>query len=328
MGPTVVLPDIQLGSLPQQLDAQLSHGRSALLVGHAQPDADCLGALTAFAAYLDSRGCAADLYCATPTPAQLQFLPGASRVRSVLNRSYEVVVVLDCGDLQHAHLTPERMAELSPRLVVNIDHHQTNTRFGDCNLVRPEAASTTEILFHYFRALKVPLTPALATSLLVGIVGDTGGFYHANTSPTVLTVAAELVAAGASLPELFTVAFGDKTVPALQRWGPILSRLRLHPRHQVALAVITRADLAGLPDEAAAASGMANFLNTLDGARAVVVLVEQADGTIRVSLRARDALLDVAQFATLCGGGGHRLAAGFTIRGRLQETPHGWRITS
>lgn len=319
---------MQLGLLPQQLDAQLSQIGSALLVGHAQPDADCLGALTAFAAYLDGRGCAADLYCATPAPAQLQFLPGATRVRSVVNGSYEVVVVLDCGDLHHAHLTPERISELSPWLVVNIDHHQTNTRFGDCNLVRPEAASTTEILFHYFRALQVPLTPALATSLLVGIVGDTGGFYHANTSPAVLTVTAELVAAGASLPELFTVAFGDKTVPALQRWGPVLSRIRLHPRHLVALAVITRADLAGLPDQAAAASGMANFLNTLDGVRAVIVLVEQADGTIRGSLRARDPLLDVAKFATLCGGGGHQLAAGFTIRGRLEPTAEGWRIVT
>ncbi|MDO8560001.1 MAG: bifunctional oligoribonuclease/PAP phosphatase NrnA [bacterium] len=319
---------MQFGFSPQQLDAQLARARSVVVVGHVQPDADCLGSLTVFACYLESRGCAVTLYCATPAPVRLQFLPGVCRLRTTAPGPYDAVVVLDCGDLKHAHVTPEQLARWSPRLVVNIDHHQTNTRFGDINLVQPAAASTTEILYQYFRALDVPITPKIATSLLAGIVGDTGGFHHANTSPAALNAAAELVAAGASLPELFSIAFGDKTVPALQRWGPVLSRITVHPRYQVALAVITRADLSGLPDEAAAASGMANFLNTLDGVRAVVVLVEQADGTIRGSLRARDPLLDVAKFATLCGGGGHKLAAGFSIKGRLQETPRGWQITS
>ena len=311
---------------PQQLDAQFARVRTAVLVGHIQPDADCLGSLTAFAPYLESRGCAVTLYCATPAPARLQFLPGVSRLRTTAPGPYDAVVVLDCGDLKHACVTSAQLAHWSPRLVVNIDHHQTNMRYGDINLVQPTAASATEILYHYFRALDFPVTPQVATSLLAGIVGDTGGFHHANTSPAVLNAAAELVAAGASLPALFSIAFGDKTVPALQRWGPVLSRITVHPRYQVALAVITRADLSGLPDEAAAASGMANFLNTLDGVRAVVVLVEQADGTIRGSLRARDPLLDVAKFATLCGGGGHKLAAGFAIKGRLQETPQGWKI--
>lgn len=298
-----------------------------LLVGHAQPDADCLGSLSAFSTYLDGLGGAVELYCPTLIPPNLRPLPNLERLRTVASGSYDAIIFLDCGNLHQAQVNSDRLAAWRPALVVNIDHHHTNARFGDLNLVHPQAAATTEILYHYFRQLRLPLSPTLATPLLAGILGDTGGFHHPNTTPGVLRAAADLVAAGASLPQVHHLAFQDKTVGMLQCWGRVLSRLTVSPRTGMAVAVVTRADLAGQPD-AAAASGLANFLNTVGGVRAVLVLVEQADGTVRGSLRSRDPLLDVSKFATLCGGGGHKMAAGFTVKGRLAETSTGWKIVA
>ncbi|MDD5110036.1 MAG: bifunctional oligoribonuclease/PAP phosphatase NrnA [Patescibacteria group bacterium] len=317
---------MQLGSLPLQVEEQLHRTRRVLLIGHTQPDADCLGSLSAFAGYLQHFGVAAELYCPTPAPPRLRFLDGVDRLRQTYSGAYDAVVALDCGDLSHAKLPWPLHDTLGSPLVVNIDHHHTNARFGHINLVYPEAASTTEILYHYFRTLDYALPPTLATSLLAGILGDTGGFQYSNTTPGVIVAAAGLIAAGASLPYSADLTFSDKTVPALQCWGRVLSRLTVSPQLQVAIAVISRADLADLPNPIADISGLANFLNSLSGVRAILVLIEHEDGTIRGSLRSRDPLLDVSKFATLMGGGGHRMAAGFTIKGRLEETASGWRI--
>jgi len=317
---------MHLGSFPQELEAQLRRARRVLLIGHQNPDADSLGSLTAFSHYADGFSGAIDMFYEPPFPPRLRFLPGVTRFQPVMNGPYDLAIVFDCGDLLHARLTRERLEELGAPLVVNIDHHQTNANFGDLNLVAPHAASTTEILYHYFRALGVFITPELATSILAGILGDTGGFHYANTSPAALAAAADLVAHGASLPKLYDITLKDKNVAALQRWGHVLSRIAVSPAYGVATVVISRSDLAGLADERTAASGLANFLNGLAGVRAVLVLVEQDDLTIRGSLRSRDPLLDVSKFATLLGGGGHKLAAGFTVKGKFEETAKGWRI--
>lgn len=319
---------MHLGGFPQKLEVELRRARRILLIGHQNPDADSLGSLTAFSRYAEGFDGTIDAYCEPPFPSRLRFLPGATRLQPVMNGPYDLAVVLDCGDLLHARLSRERLEELGSPLVVNIDHHQTNANFGDLNLVAPQAASTTEILYHYFRAVGVSLTPEFATSILAGILGDTGGFHYANTSPAALAAAADLVAHGASLPEIYDITLKDKNVAALQRWGHVLSRITVSPAHGVATVVIRRRDLEGLDDERTAASGLANFLNGLSGVRAVLVLVEQNDETVRGSLRSRDPLLDVSKFATLMGGGGHKLAAGFTVKGRLEETPNGWQITS
>ena len=319
---------MHLGSIPQQLEAACRQAARVLLVGHREPDADCLGALGAFALYLEWCGVTVDLYCGTVAPPRLGFLPGISRLETSLHGPYTVVVVLDCGDLTHAGITSERLRALGASVVGNIDHHRTNPRYGTHNLVRPEASSTTEILYHYLRQQRAPMTPPLATALLAGILGDTGGFRHPNTTPAVLATAAELVSAGADWHQLRKLTFQDKSVAMLQSWGRVLSRIVRHPAYDMAIAVVPRQDLVGAPDAAVAISGLANFLNTLGDVRAVLVLVEQADGTIRVSLRSRDPLLDVSAFATLGGGGGHKLAAGFTLKGRLVELPPGWRIVT
>ncbi len=317
---------MHLGSIPPRLEAACRQAGRVLLVGHTQPDADCLGALGAFVLYLEGLGVAADVYCATPTPRRWRWLPGVGRLKTTYRGPYGAVVVLDCGDLAHAVISPRELTALGASVIANIDHHHTNARFGTHNLVCPDASSTTEILYHFLRQLRAPLTPPMATALLAGILGDTGGFRHPNTTPAVLATAAELVSAGADWRKLWDVTFRDKTVVTLQRWGRVLSRVTRHPEFNLAIAVVPAADLAGVPDASALVAGLANFLNTLDDVRAVLVLVEQADGTVRGSLRSKDPLLDVSAFATLCGGGGHKLAAGFTIKGRLQETPRGWRI--
>ena len=246
---------MHLGSFPTQLESHLQGAAHVLVAGHMQPDADCLGSLAALGHYLRERDCHTTLYCATPPPPMLRRLPGLHQLSAELPSRCELAFVVDSGDLLHAGLTRERLGELGNPVVVNIDHHQTNTQFGTLNLVLPSAA-TTEILYHYFRQVGFSLDPDLATALLSGIVGDTGGFQHPNTTPQVLAVAAELTAAGASLPEVVTLVFHDKTVPALRCWGRVLSKLKVNSALGVAVAVLSARDHADLSDPTAATSGL------------------------------------------------------------------------
>lgn len=304
-----------------------------LLVTHTQPDADAIGSITAMAEYLAALGKPPVLYCPTAPSPHLSALPhvlrwtrGISDPGRLTGLRADLIISLDASDFERSLPAEHRARLAGTPTVANIDHHVTNPGFGAINIILPEAASTTEILARYFQQVGQPVTPAMAASLLLGIVGDTSAFTNANTTPATLAAAADLVAAGAD-PRLIAVGMSSRLpLPLLRLWGTALARLRRHPRTGLAVTALRADELAEFDDPAAATDGLSNFLNRLGDVRAVLVLREQADGTVRGSLRTNDDLIDVAKLATLMGGGGHRKAAGFTLNGRLVETATGWRI--
>ncbi len=324
---------MEFSAQARTLDAAVRAAGRILLVTHTQPDADAVGSITAMAEYAAALGKSPVRYCPTPVPAHLTPLPhlvrwtrGISDASSLAGLRVDLVISLDASDFERS-LPQEVRAQLAGTpMVANIDHHVTNPGFGAINLIVPEAASTTEILLRYFHEVGHAVTPATAASLLLGIVGDTSAFTNANTTPATLAAAADLVAAGAPTQLIANGMSSRLPLPLLRLWGTALARLRRHPRTGLAVTALTAAELAGVDDPAAATDGLSNFLNRLGDVRAVLVLREQAGGTVRGSLRTNDDLIDVAKLATLMGGGGHRKAAGFTIRGKLADTAGGWKI--
>lgn len=287
--------------------------RRVLAICHVSPDGDAIGSLLGLGWALKAMGKEVTLACADPVPPFYRYLPGQEEIVRRPEGAFDLVVSLDCSDQER--LGDAYREEHRGLPLLNIDHHVTNQHFGTVNLVDPTAASTAEIVFTLLDELGLPLSPPIAQCLLTGIVTDTRGFRTASSTPRVLAIANRLMAAGASLPEIVSQTLERRPLAVIRLWAQALPGAQL--RGRILWAEITEAMRAEAGVATVDDGGLVNFLLTAEEADVAVVFSEKNEGReVEVSFRARPGW-DVAQVALALGGGGHMLAAGATVRGRL-----------
>lgn len=315
----------------QQALQVLRGSRRPLFVLLKDVDADALGSATALAQALEQGGVRPVFFCASPIPDFLTFLLGSRAVLddpAVLTLTrYDLAVVVDAGSLDRTGLERELESfRAAGQPLLNIDHHHIHQAFGTVNLIDETASATAELVYDLIKLGGWTVTPAIATAVLTGVVADTDNFTNAATSIRALTVAAECYGRGADVRGVVRALYRHQPLNALQLWGTLLARLQKNERWGIVATVIVQEDLRrhGLRDEAI--EGLANFLSTIGDMRAALVLTELPDGLLKGSLRTTRDDVDVSKLAQALGGGGHRKAAGFTVPGRIVETPQGWRI--
>ncbi|HLD27942.1 MAG TPA: bifunctional oligoribonuclease/PAP phosphatase NrnA [Patescibacteria group bacterium] len=316
-----------LGAI-QKIKQLLSDSRRILLVTHQNPDGDGLGAVSALAQYLKKLNKDYVLFCKDEPPANYQFIPLFHQLTAdpaVFSRPYDLVIVMDAGDLKYAGID-DLLQRDKFKTLINIDHHLSNNHFGDVNLVLPEASSASEIIYQLFRLWKVTVDKDMATALLNGIVFDTGVFSNSGTTLPSLQAASHLLNIGARHAQINKNILRNKSLGLLKLWGRAFERLEYNPGYDLAFTVITLKDIVECGAEPESASGLSNFFNELAGAKAVMVLVEQPDGAIKGSFRTTRDDVDVARLAKTLGGGGHQKAAGFSVSGRLVYNEGRWFI--
>lgn len=318
-------------AIAQQIHRHLvSRASRVAVVPHKNPDGDTLGAATAFVHYLRNHGIDATLWCKTNSTVALAFLPHAEELRSHpaiwLEKQFDTVCIFDSGDPIFAGVQDRIDALDNKPTIINFDHHVTNTKFGDMNFLQLDAASTTEVLFNYFQYINEPLDSAMATSLLTGLMTDTGNFSNPATSETALHVGSELVKLGGNYNAILGYTYRNKSTDALRLWGIALSRLLIKPELSLAYTALTREDMVGLKVNDGDIDGVANFLNSIGDTKISLLLKETQDGFVKGSLRTTSNDIDVAALAGTFGGGGHRKAAGFSVKGHLEEKAGEWLI--
>ncbi len=307
-------------------------GNRVLLISHKNPDGDTLGSMLAMYHALKRENIAAFPYCADTPSATYEYLPN---VRDVTNDataaiafSPMVIVIFDSGDLHYtgaAELVNGLRERASKPTLIVIDHHYTNQRYGDVNLILPESSSTCEIVAGLLRAGSVPFSPEISQCVLTGVITDTGAFSNAATTKESLDLASHLLEGGAKLSTVLEHNFRNKKISTLKLWGKILGNLKETADGSV-IAVISQADLVGAGNEDEGTEGLANFLQTLRDAKMIVVIKELPDGQLKGSLRTTRDDVDVSAIAKSYGGGGHKKAAGFTTKGELIIDEKSWRI--
>lgn len=234
---------------------------------------------------------------------------------------FDLIIVMDAGNLEHLGPIYDKNTKLffeAP--VINIDHHASNTDFGQINMVDTVAASTTEVLFRVLKAMekkydKKLIDEDVATLLLAGIITDTGSFQHANTSPRAMEVSAELLDLGARQQEIIRNIYKTKKLSTLKLWGIILSKIQVDPLHRMVWSTITKEDLqeAGAqPDESEGI--IDDLLSNAPGAEVMILIKYNEENLISVSMRSNTNAVDVGKIAAEMGGGGHVRAAGFKVR--------------
>lgn len=306
--------------------AALKNSQRVLIGTHEHPDGDALGSSLALYHVLTAMGKEVTAYIPDAAPPFFAFLPGLERLTTEKPKvvSFDTIVLVDYTQLYRTHLEDEVRQHKN---VVTIDHHHDNQKEVGINLVVPEAAATAQILYELFGVGNFTITKDVATCLLTGIFTDTGSFMHDSVTPEILEIASDLMNKGARLAHIAHETYQKKDLPALRIWGVALSRIMINEQTGAAVSVITYDDLqeagASLDDLA----GVVNMLNTLPQTKFAMLLVEYEPGMIKGSLRSEPhKKVDVSAIAKKLGGGGHVLAAGFEVPGKIVQEAGTWRI--
>jgi phosphoesterase RecJ-like protein len=299
---------------------RIASAQTVLVVCHVAPDGDAIGSLLGLGLALEQAAKYVTLICPDPVPEEYHHLPRWETVISPLpertppSEPGAVLVALDCS-------APDRLGKahdaewLAGIPIVNIDHHPTNTYFGEVNWVEPSAAATAQMLVHLIEALHIPLDADSATCLLHGLLSDTLGFRTPNTDAGVLRTAIRLMEAGAPLPYLTDRIF-RRSLGMIRMWTHALQQLTLEGR--ILFSEVTQHMRHEVGYDQDGDAGLVNFINATDEADIAVVFSELEDGQINVSMRSA-AGYDVSQVAVQLGGGGHAQAAGCTLPGSLAD---------
>jgi phosphoesterase RecJ-like protein len=302
-------------------DALREHDRF-LVVTHENPDGDALGSLLAATLALRKLGKDAVMYLPgrTPLPREYAFMPLGDLVRErPVDAADRVLFAVDCAKAER--IGDDAVVAGSP-LVLDVDHHHDNTRFGDLNLIVADASSTGEVLRDVFAELGLELTPDLAEPLYIALVTDTGRFQYANTTPKALRLAAELVDAGADIHEVFQQVYESVEFAKLKLLARALDRAEVLEGGRIVVSHLLRTDFAEVGAAEPYSEGIIDYLRAVEGAELAVLIREQLNAgpsAHKGSLRSSIDELDVSAIARRFGGGGHRQAAGFSTDLPLEE---------
>jgi phosphoesterase RecJ-like protein len=288
-----------------------------IVITHIAPDGDAISSLTAAGLALRQLGKNFRLVCDDGLPSRFSYLPLSDQVyqEPAANSHYDLLIALDAGDADRMGQAYDNLLELSPYLI-NIDHHATNTMYGNVNLVQPKANSTTEVLYHLLPGLGVDLTPDLAVCLLTGLVTDTLSFRTAGVNSSTLKVASTLVEAGADLFNITTQALNLKSFSTLIIWQKGLDNMKIEDG--VLWTAISNEERLEASHDGGSSFGLGNMMADVYQAAMSAVMMEMGNGRISVGFRCRPPH-NVSELARSLGGGGHDLAAGCSLDGPLEE---------
>lgn len=282
----------------------------AAIIPHIKADGDAIGSCLAMRAALKKIGVSAVIYVEEPVEKRLRFL---DKDIAVLYdgepADCDTCIALDCGDL--TRVSRRRPILDAAKQVVNIDHHKTNTFFGDANYVEPEASSTGEILFKLFREMGIGIDYEIAKFLYESICSDTGCFAYSNTSPATFRIAAELVEYGIDHAEIARQLFDCEELESELMKAELTSRIHSYYDGRLRLVAISEAETAKYGMKPEDIQDLVNLPRRIRGTE-IAAALKQYDGKIRGSLRSNGSA-DVAAVAQVFGGGGHTKAAGCTI---------------
>lgn len=286
--------------------------RRFVLTTHRNADGDAIGCLLGLGRAMREQGHDVTLaHCdPEPVPADLAFMLDGEEILPVLPEDVGemTLVALDCASEKRLWAEPEHERA---GVVLNIDHHQDNTRFGDVNLIVPDASSCAEVVVHLLESMGWTIDRAVAEPLYVGLITDTGRFCYANTSAEAHRVAARLIEAGVDPSALARTLYEEQPRERLRLLARALERAETYAGGRLVLAALRAEDFADAGGDDA--EGVVEVMRTAEGVE-VAGLVREAgpDGSLRVSLRSADGRVDVSRIARMEGGGGHKAAAGFS----------------
>ena len=308
---------------PDQAVLESIHAKGHILLAtHYNPDGDALGSLLGMTEILEGMNKQVLSYLDGPVPPLYRFLPGCAQIQTDIEKIRDFVtqakddiltICLDCGD--EKRLGKHSLELMSFRPIMVIDHHQGNNGFGDCAWVEPHRSSTGEMIFDLAEALGAEISLRAAECLYTAISTDTGSFRYESTSNHTFTVAGELVRLGVRPEIIANNLYDNYSLGRLRLMQEVLASLEMHGKDRIAIIKVTQKMLARTFTTMEDTEHFINFPRAVRSVRVAVFLKEIASDVVSVSLRAKGQC-DVSLVAAQFGGGGHRNASGFRMKGQ------------
>lgn len=305
---------------------QLKKSKRILLASHIHPDGDAIGALISLGLALQEQKKKVTLYNESPIPAIYQFLPSLH----LINRSvgdiaeFDTAVILDCSDFHRIGEVATRVSKIP--IIINIDHHTTNTRFGDLQYIDPAASSTCEIIYQLINAWEgIAIDRGMAYSIYTGIMADTGSFRFSNTTPEAFDISHKMMLLGADPHKVAHHVYETISLNRVKLLNMLYDSIELSHNGKMSIMTLTQNMLKTTGTVLDDVNGLINYAKQIENVKLAALLFERKrshgkkkGSQYHVSLRS-DGEVNVAAIATSFGGGGHQNAAGFDIQATLPE---------
>ena len=292
----------------------LKEKKSFLVVSHKDPDGDAIGSSLAMYNVLKELGKIVFIENPTTPPRLYSFLENYDKIQIVGNdKDVEVVIALDAADLGRCGI---EKSYAENKIFINIDHHETNTKFGDINLINPAASAVGCILWEIFTKNSIKISKNTADCLYTSILTDTGSFRYLSTTPKTFRIAAYLLEKGVNPWFISYNIYESRELSTLKLLGLTLNTLEVFHNNKLSIVYISQDMFKKTHTKAESSEGFVNFARGVRGAEVAVLIREDVPDKCKVSMRSKDKV-DVSSIAISFGGGGHKNAAGFEIEGSI-----------
>ena len=282
--------------------------QSFAISSHRNPDGDSIGSCIALGLALKKLGKSVT-YIMDDIPQKFEFLDEVKNFKVDASEHFDVVVCLDCSNIAHLHNSQDLS---NGDLIINIDHHISNTNYGGLNYIDSVASATGEIIYELICKLSIPIDKDMAVALYVAVVTDTGNFKYSNVTYKTHAIVSELYKISDIYWKINTIIFDQNSYEGMKIIGKSLENLYLTHENRISVIALSLEDLKEYDN--VDLEGIINYARDIKGVEVAVFAKEVERNLFRVSFRANGDY-DVSTLATIYGGGGHSKAAGCTIRG-------------
>jgi phosphoesterase RecJ-like protein len=303
-----------------QIGELLREHQSFVLISHVRPDGDAIGSQLALGYALLAAGKNVRLINEDGLPDNLAFMAGSERIELPPAEPLEVEVAIALDTATKPRLGDRALhAASKAKIWLNIDHHVSNPRYGDFNLIDSTSPATGQILYELITELDLPMPAESRDAIYVAVSTDTGSFQYPSTTAKTYDMGADLIRRGLDVGTINSQIYDNFPFRRVELMRALLNTLELSPDGLVAYWTLldqTRIDLGLMPEDS---EGLIDIIRAIRGVRLAVFFEELHDGKVRVSMRSKDRSLNVCEIATEFGGGGHALAAGIRMSGPMEE---------
>jgi phosphoesterase RecJ-like protein len=292
----------------------LRESRTICVVGHIRPDGDCVGSQLGLTLALRGEGKKVACWNEDRIPEKYEFLDRDGVLQKPRKGlKFDCIVATDAATFERLGSVGRCVA--SRKLFINIDHHESNSRYADLNWVSAREPSTGELIFRLLKIAKWPITKRIADCLFTAVSTDTGSFQYASTRPGTYHVAGELVSRGADLAKICDEVYQSYPLSRVRLLRHVYSHFRLTHDDQIAYFWLKKADLARTGAESSDSEGLIDHIRAIAPVVVACVFEEVEPELTRISLRSKSEKVNVNTIAAQFGGGGHPAAAGARIPG-------------
>lgn len=301
----------------ERIVAIIKNGRKFLITSHERPDGDAVGSELALYHILLGLGKEAHIYNQDSVPEIFRFLPGADKVSPDAGDvgGYDCVFVLDCSELDRIGRNADVLKPVKD--VISIDHHVSNGHFSQLAILDPAASSTGELVYKLMRELKAELTAEIAINLYAAILTDTGSFHYANTGAESLSIAGELVRAGADPAAIARKIYESNPPAKVRLFKEAVQTLTFEWDGRVGSILVTQEMFRKAGASIEHTEGFVEYVRAIKGVEVAVFYMEMDAASFKVSMRSKGNI-NVDRIAGLFGGGGHANAAACMVSGDME----------